>query len=195
MTEEEWLRTTDLKSVFKSLSDAATERKLRLFAVMCYREYLRFRPDISPGSFQKYIDVTERYADGRASFDEWDGVRGRVHGTFHDADPQKQCLFAVDTALCCCPDEAAESQFLVQHIRDILGNPFRPVAFDPVWRTSTAVAVAETIYADRTFGDLPVLADALQDAGCDHPDILAHLRGPAPHVRGCWALDLILGKE
>ncbi len=79
-------------------------------------------------------------------------------------------------------------------IRDIHGNPFRPVTFAPEWRTSTVTAIAETIYADRTFGNLPVLADALEDAGCDHADILSHCRGSGPHVRGCWVVDLVLGK-
>ena len=50
------------------------------------------------------------------------------------------------------------------------------------------------IYQERAFERLPILADALEEAGCDDPDILSHLRGPGPHVRGCWALDLVLGK-
>jgi hypothetical protein len=79
--------------------------------------------------------------------------------------------------------------------RDIFGNPFRPVAFDPEWQTTTALALARGIYDDRAFDRLPILADALQDAGCDSDDLLNHLRGPGPHVRGCWALDLVLGKE
>lgn len=79
--------------------------------------------------------------------------------------------------------------------RDIFGNPFRPVAFDPAWRTSTALAIAQGIYDDRAFDRLPILADALQDAGCENDDILSHLRSDGPHVKGCWALDLVLGKE
>jgi hypothetical protein len=79
--------------------------------------------------------------------------------------------------------------------RDIFGNPFRPVSVDPIWRTSTVFALAEGIYADRAFDRLPILADALQDAGCEDADILTHLRGNGPHVRGCWAVDLILGKQ
>lgn len=63
------------------------------------------------------------------------------------------------------------------------------------WRTTTALALARGIYDERAFDRLPILADALQDAGCDSDDILNHLRGPGPHVRGCWALDLALGKE
>ena len=68
----------------------------------------------------------------------------------------------------------------------------RPL-IDPSWRTSTAVALAEAIHADRAFDRLPLLADALEDAGCDHPDVLAHCRGPDPHARGCWVVDLVLG--
>src|SRR5262249_53337128 len=79
--------------------------------------------------------------------------------------------------------------------RDIFGNPFRPIAPNPYWRTATAVALAEGIYADRAFDRLPILADALEDAGCDSAPPLAHLRGDGPHVRSCWALDLVLGKD
>jgi hypothetical protein len=80
-------------------------------------------------------------------------------------------------------------------LRDIFGNPFRPVNADPVWLTSTVVSLAEGMYAERAFDRLPILADALQDAGCDHPDILSHCRSDSTHVRGCWVVDLILGKE
>jgi hypothetical protein len=78
-------------------------------------------------------------------------------------------------------------------IRDIFGNPFRPVALDPAWRTSTVVALAEGIYQDRAFDRLPILADALQDVGCDNADVLTHCRQPGEHVRGCWVVDLLTG--
>ena len=76
----------------------------------------------------------------------------------------------------------------------VVGNPFRPVTFDPLWRSETAVALASAIYADRAFDRLPILADALEEAGCDLPDVLAHCRGPGPHARGCWVVDGVLGK-
>ena len=79
-------------------------------------------------------------------------------------------------------------------LRDVVGNPFRPVEVDPDWRTEAVVALARAIYDDRAFDRLPVLADALDDAGCDNADLLGHLRNPAlTHVRGCWAVDLLLG--
>ncbi|HEX3149646.1 MAG TPA: hypothetical protein VHR66_16340 [Gemmataceae bacterium] len=80
-------------------------------------------------------------------------------------------------------------------LRDIFGNPFRPVAFDPRWRTSDSVGVARGIYEDRAFERMPILADALMDAGCDDEQVLSHCRGEGPHVRGCWVVDLVLGKE
>jgi hypothetical protein len=88
-----------------------------------------------------------------------------------------------------------ERQAQAELARDIFGNPFRPVAFSPSWRTDTAVALARQTYESRDFGAMPILADALQDAGCDNTHILSHCRGQGPHVRGCWVLDLVLGKE
>jgi hypothetical protein len=88
-------------------------------------------------------------------------------------------------------ERAAQSHLL----RDIFGNPFRPVAFSPAWRTDTVVALARQMYESRDFSAMPILADALQDAGCDNEEVLSHCRGPGPHVRGCWVVDLVLGKE
>jgi hypothetical protein len=80
-------------------------------------------------------------------------------------------------------------------IRDLFGNPFRPIALDPSWLTSTATALARLMYDSRDFSAMPILADALQDAGCDNADILDHCRGPGPHVRGCWVVDKLLSRE
>ena len=81
-------------------------------------------------------------------------------------------------------------------LRDIFANPLRPVAFDAAWRTDTAVSLAKGMYESRDFGVMPILADALQDAGCDSEDVLNHCRDPEQtHVRGCWVVDLVLGKS
>ena len=76
----------------------------------------------------------------------------------------------------------------------MIGNPFRPVAVDPAWLTSNVVDLARTIYEDRCFERMPILSDALIDAGCNSDEILDHCKSPGPHVRGCWVVDLILGK-
>jgi hypothetical protein len=83
-------------------------------------------------------------------------------------------------------------------LRDIFGNPFRPVTTETTWlrwRDQTIPGLARSIYNERCFEDLPILADALEDAGYNNRDILSHCRGPGPHVLGCWVVDLLLGKS
>ena len=79
-------------------------------------------------------------------------------------------------------------------VRCAFGNPFRPVDFDSAWRTSDAVALAQSMYNSRDFTAMPILADALQDAGCENEHVLTHCRAPGPHARGCWVVDGVLGK-
>jgi hypothetical protein len=86
-------------------------------------------------------------------------------------------------------------QWQTSLIRDVVGNPFRPTTPDPGWLSSTVVALAEAVYQDRTFDQLPILADALEDAGCHDADIFGHCRQPGNHVRGCWVVDLMTGTE
>jgi hypothetical protein len=98
-------------------------------------------------------------------------------------------------------EQAAQAALL----REVAGNPFRRVALDPSWLSWQGGTVPRQAQAASDERDLPsghlaparlaVLADALEDAGCDNLDILAHLRGPGPHVRGCWPVDLLLGRE
>jgi hypothetical protein len=90
--------------------------------------------------------------------------------------------------------EAEEMPHLIALLRDIFGNPFRPLALKPAWRTSDVLALATGIYEEKAFDRMPILADALQDTGCDNDDVLSHCRGEGPHVRGCWVVDLILEK-
>jgi hypothetical protein len=86
---------------------------------------------------------------------------------------------------------AAQSSLL----RCVFGNPFRPAQFEAAWRTEAVVGLARGLYESQDFGPMPVLADALEDAGCGDEDILAHCRRPGPHTRGCWVVDAVLGKS
>jgi hypothetical protein len=97
------------------------------------------------------------------------------------------------------PVEAAAQAPL---LRDIAGDPFRPAAVDPGWLTPAVTGLAAVAYEERALPSgqldpqrLGVLADALEDTGCTDAELLGHLRSAGPHVRGCWALDLVLGKE
>jgi hypothetical protein len=89
----------------------------------------------------------------------------------------------------------AERRQQAELIRDIFHYPQRYVTIDSRWRTSTVVDLARAIYEERTFEKMPVLADALMDAGCDSDEIIAHCQGGQVHVRGCWVLDLLLDKR
>jgi hypothetical protein len=138
-----------------------------------------------------HLHFAANYArDAVAVWAECEAVTGAV-----GADPDWEAVIrtAVATA------QTAEQQAQAVILRCILGNPFRPLQpLDPSWlkwNGGTIRHIAEGIYEERAFDRLPILADALEEAGCTDPDILSHLRGPGPHVRGCWPVDLILGKS
>jgi hypothetical protein len=127
------------------------------------------------------------------------GDEAVVRRLYNAADIAYQCLYRID-------DEGL-GEPLLEHlvsqpewpggwlVREVFGNPFCPVAVAPEWRTEAVMAIARGAYTERAFDRLPFLADALEDAGCDAAEMLAHCRGPGPHVLGCWALDLVLGKQ
>jgi hypothetical protein len=146
---------------------------------------------ILPGGYEAaatgYIATSAADATFYANYDGTDAMelvrRRNVGGDSTPADP----IWAAE--------EEAQSDLL----RCVVGNPFRPphplTATVAGWNEGTIVKLALAIYNDRAFDRLPILADALLEAGCEDADLLGHLRGPGPHVRGCWAVDLLLGKE
>jgi hypothetical protein len=91
-------------------------------------------------------------------------------------------------------DFVSADLYSVSLLHDVF-NPFFRSKTHPSWRSTSVRALAESMYASRDFAAMPILADALEEAGCDQPNILAHCRGPGPHVRGCWVVDLVLGKQ
>jgi hypothetical protein len=207
----ESLRRVVRTPVAESLRRQTSDRKFRLLAVAWYRRVLPLLGELG----RRVVDVAERQADTRAGQAEAAAVRKELRegemplglwaisqdGLFGAERAREQVLDFLaqfhpadgpsDSAL---PELVAEQTAQAALCRDIFGNPFRPVAVDPAWLTSTVVSLAEGIYAERAFDRLPILADALMDAGCDNPDILEHCRGPGPHVRGCWVLDGVLGR-
>lgn len=87
------------------------------------------------------------------------------------------------------------NRFHADLVRDIFGNPFRPVPLDPRWISSIVRDLARTIYDERLWERMPILGDALMDAGCDNSEVIAHCQERGPHARGCWLVDLLLGRE
>ena len=110
------------------------------------------------------------------------------HGE-HPADEDGVLIAAAER------EQNAEKEKQAFLLRDIFGNRFRPITFNPSWLTPTVIHLAQSIYGDRAFDQMPRLADALEEAGCTNADILSHCRSEGPHVRGCWVVDLILGKQ
>jgi hypothetical protein len=208
MNEQEWLACTDPNPMLEFLQGTgkASDRKLRLFAVACCRQaWHRIPRAVS----RRAVDLAEAAADDpgllknfpyTAAYDcRWvahklglgKGKRGDVadhaaYGTTY--------FFGVAAASLTVECGLGDCRIL----REIFGIlPFRPLAVDHSWlgwNDRTVVKLAQTIYDERAFDRLPILADALEEAGCADADILAHCRGPWPHCRGCWLVDALLGK-
>jgi hypothetical protein len=222
MTEEEWLQVGRLQSHVDYLYEKGLVRKLRLFAAACCRHLERWIEDVRLLEAIKRVELFADVQISRSTLEKWERQVRNWHTERTERGGEwqtPQLAVHMSVSWACMSDRRAEyaqvwkqlfygvsvygeeftrSAPSVAHrlLLDIFGNPFRPVAFDPSWRSESAVALARTAYDTRNFTLLPILADALEEAGCDHPDILAHCRQPdATHVRGCWVVDLVLGKS
>jgi hypothetical protein len=225
MTEEEWLASTNPFQLENVPGVVENRRKTRLYGVTCCRRVSRWfhdpRLDEAVDAAERYADGGLALAE----LERWNTVAGEVQsaGPMPGGDgPMRfpaewQAAYAVSTTthydehvrtmllsriVCQVLGPAggtpmAEAQeWLCRVFRDIFGNPFRPVAFDPAWRSDTVVSLARGMYESRDFSPMPILADALQDAGCEDADVLTHCRDAnGIHVRGCWVVDLVLGKS
>jgi hypothetical protein len=216
MTEQEWLQSTEPDPMLDYLAGRqdASDRKLRLLAVGYARRHWDSVEDSGSG---KGIEIAERYADGAAGERElhlgWRVAINAAHRgkqEHHTADWSAvvtlmdsggECVdFVVrDVLNDPTPEHAAERAVLCDLLRDVFGNPFRPVQVARSrlrswlkWNDGTVRRLARTIYDERAFDRLPVLADAVEEAGCDNEEIINHCRGGGPHVRGCFVLDLLL---
>jgi hypothetical protein len=216
MNEAEWLATTDIIGLLShAYADQRSIRKWRMFSIACCHaawphlsEWARRSlavledvaggqlPDIARAERSRAAPQPQSYADRAV----WKAIRAgkeaRAYARYdiprhvlsaagpHDGDPSRERV----------------RQILADAARDIFGNPWRPPppTFDPAWRAwndSAPLKLAQGIDEDRLCDRLPVLADALEEAGCADTDLLSHLRSGGPHFRGCWALDLVLGKQ
>lgn len=220
MTEQEWLVSTDSQAMLKHVADRVSERKSRLFACACVRHVWHLLTDERS---RLAVEVAERFADGEATVEElsaaryaawyaaWDvawatskdGARAvaRAAASYVAWDATKDATKAAAWAATKAAAWDATRYAQATIVRDILGNPWRmPILKHPLpWivRNLAEAAYSERLDHDGTLDPdrLTVLADALEESGCLDADILDHLRGPGPHYRGCWALDLILNKE
>jgi hypothetical protein len=149
-------------------------------------------------------EVVEKFMDGLCTVSEVRRYWLHPGEESQCSWPERPSEWALDFAECSMNlDEEIREGFpmpdeLLPILRDIFGNPFRPITINPAWLSwneGTIPKIAQAIYDERAFDRMPILADALEEAGCTNADILSHCRQPGEHVRGCWVVDLILGKE
>jgi hypothetical protein len=203
MTEGEWLDCADPAPMLEFLWANASDRKLRLFAAACSRrDWGRIS---APG--RAAVEVAEAFAGGLAGPKELRAARQACKFAGGDAAwyaaASRAAIAARNAALSAQAgaDPTLERAAQAALLRCVFGNPFRPGAFDPAWPTPAVVALAQAAYEERHLPAgtldpqrLAVFADALEEAGADAA-IVAHLRSDGAHVRGCHAVDLILGKS
>jgi hypothetical protein len=211
VTEAEWLGGTDPLPMLAFLPGRTSARKLRLFAVAAYRLLLAWITD--PNSHTA-IDVAERYADHLPSRGDLAVAYETAYDVYLNSFDNAIFAYAVadsdasHAATIAVQDGAGirSGRELAGLLREVVANPFRPPSPPDrsvlSWNDGTVRRLAERIYEERHLPAatldrecLAILADALQDAGVSDAALLDHLRQPGPHVRGCWALDLVLGKS
>jgi hypothetical protein len=224
VTEVEWLTSGSPNLMLDHCWRGASARKKRLFGcACCYRAWhllpdarcktaVRVAERFADGdATAEALDTAHRSA--RAIIERFRVVNRRGPGTsaeesflgtsacsgvaYSDPDSSRWTWNDIaDTLLGAGSKWHAELDAICQIIRDVFGNPFRRTALDPAWLGSDVRALAAGIYAGRDFGAMPILADALQEAGCTSDEVLNHCRDPKhTHARGCWLVDQLLGKK
>jgi hypothetical protein len=221
MTEAEWLVCTDLEAMLQIRPQKISDRKSRLFACACCQAVTR---GITEHTHRQVLIAAEQFADGLIDKEVLQQARAAAfrHSATGGNHTLEAARATANDSAWAAARQAARA--VVQHLwkqferdwasapsnkravqsrqcdllRDIAGNPFRTPLVDPTWQAwndRTIPKMSRVIYDDRAFDRLPILADALEDAGCANDDILAHCRSGGEHVRGCWVVDLLLGKE
>jgi hypothetical protein len=209
MQEAEWETSKEPDLMLETLlrNDNVSRRKVQLWACACVK---RVEHLLEMKTSRQVLEITERFLEGKARLQEvehWCRNAQRVRKGNRSAT--RAAYLAA--RLCASPftfppgdiseaaaeatsDGALEKKEQAVLLRDIFARPGPPM-LDPAWLTSTVTSLAQAIYADRAFDRMPILADALEDAGCTDASILEHCRGGGEHVRGCWVVDLLTGRE
>jgi hypothetical protein len=222
MTEAEWLACTSPEAMLHHLTDRASPRKLRLYAVNCCRRIWHLLTD---ERCRHAVETAQKFVDGKASVMDLASagqVVASVARVWGDSmSPVARATYAIGGAAWAATRGSAwlsawdaawdarmaardfvpgtdwekERVWQAELLHDLIGNPFRAIQADPAWSSpsSPIFHLASVIYRDDRFGDLPILGDALEEAGCVDQQVLLHCRSRSPHYRGCWVVDLILG--
>lgn len=224
-TDAEWQTCADPASMLFLLGQRKPERskigrrKLRLYAcALCRLHWSRLS-----NTSRRAVEITERYADGLADRKEFGLAQRNARYDFSGSPPrtvgEASARYTFDGALNWVTSSAATAAQQTGHhfevisrrespvrharelsqqadlLREVFGSPFCRISLRGDWLTLEVTSLARTIYDRREFGQMPRLADALRDSGCDDNHLLAHFRSGERHVTGCWAVDLLLGRH
>jgi hypothetical protein len=205
VTEREWLESTDPLRMLRHVGARANDRKTLLLTCACLGRIWA----LLPGLGRRWVRLAAQVADGRAAHHRLSDKEGedallvaheRAPPPWRGAVLAAQDIFSVAWNLIVDEGDAvwaAERAAQAGLVREVFGNPFRPPTVDPAWLARNGGAVprlAQSIHDERRFAEMPILADALEEAGCTDEEMLGHCRGPGPHVPGCWLLDLLVGR-
>jgi hypothetical protein len=201
----------DAQELLEAALRRASGRKLRLFAVAAARQLMALVPALANKSRRYAVDIAEAYADRNASQTAFAGIQAQMRQDGH-ADLHVRRLFEavvgkvastaaelamIDFFLVAVNQPSARTEAIVAMQLSMLQEAFSDLmachTLPPL--PANVRKIAGAIYEERAFDRLPILADALEEAGCTDAEVLEHCRGPGPHVRGCWVVDLLLGKE
>jgi hypothetical protein len=200
MTEQEWLACEDPRAMLRflkartrprfrkrqTLAEAGVQRRLRLWSCACWHGRWWHLPDGS--KHRVALEQAARWADRPDAPMPREALAYLVGSpdAFHGAEATAWGLSE--------DNEGMPQSRQADLLRCLFGNPFRPVSPGP-WVTPAAATVARDVYDRRDFAALPLLADLLEEAGCPEQSVLDHCRTPGEHARGCWAVDLVLGRS
>lgn len=207
--EEDWQASASPEQMISFLGEQGSQRRWQLFACACC---WRILPLLVDERSRRAVSVAERQAEGLAEANEiaeaqaeahtamlelwslgqtsrlaWSATAAHAALTF----PRRTCAYVVRAV---GGGEHVEQSAQCRLLRELFGNPFRLIAIEPKWRTTTVLTLASHIYEKEAFTDMPVLGDALEDAGCEEQRVLQHCRAEEGHLRGCWVVDAILQK-
>jgi hypothetical protein len=190
MTGLEWQVCTDSQLMIETLHKrgGVRDRQWRLFVAA----FWRWKAELLGESREEVLEnaaVMEQFAESGKlpRFLRVSQMAGRV---FFAADAVESARLTAGYAR--HEERAQDRKVQSDLLRDLFDNPFRTIAINNRWRTADVIDLTRAVYEDRAFERMPILADALMDAGCEDERLIGHCRSDARHVRGCWALDLLL---
>ena len=213
MTDDEWLTCLDPDLLLDAarVAKRLNARKSRLYGCACFRLVW---DQIATPDVRVAVEKSEQRADRLISDQELEryryplGDKNNVVDHWLSLAIQSLAMTNSNPSYVAWSVRSSTENDIYRHarrglpcrwqadlVREVVGNPYRAVTFESRWRTSDVLGLARAIYEDLAFDRMPILADALMDAGCADEQVLAHCRGDGPHVRGCWVVDLVLGKS